>query len=381
MSELEMRGYAVLLERVKSEVQSARTRAALAVNRELVELYWRLGRLILDRQDAETYGTKVIERLAADLRVAFPEMRGLGRRNLHYMRSFAEAWPDIEVVQRLIAQLPWGHNVELLSGLDAPSDRVWYAEQAIAHGWSRNVLAAQMMSKLHLRSGAAPSNFSTALPPSESELVQQLIKDPYHLDFLDLLFFHIPTKRYVVVELKRSALTPEAAGKLNFYVNVVDDQLRTANEASTIGLLLCRTRSDVVVRYALSGVATPMAGSLRQRGKISWQLRVLAGRDEITGKKSWWSAAVAASQCSTGKRESRPETHMRCWSYADTLRTCGLARRRGCGGPIPCIERVALPWGSEPLARSSGRSQSCRRRHRFVLGQGWRRERRSGPSL
>lgn len=131
MSELEMRGYAVLLERVKSEVQSARTRAALAVNRELVELYWRLGRLILDRQDAETYGTKVIERLAADLRVAFPEMRGLGRRNLHYMRSFAEAWPDVEVVQRLIAQLPWGHNVELLSALDAPSDRVWYADHRL----------------------------------------------------------------------------------------------------------------------------------------------------------------------------------------------------------------------------------------------------------
>lgn len=307
MSELEMRGYAVLLERVKSEVQSARTRAALAVNRELVELYWRLGRLILDRQDVETYGTKVIDRLAADLRVAFPEMRGLGRRNQHYMRSFAEAWHDVEVVQRLIAQLPWGHNVELLSTLDVPSDRVWYAEQAIAYGWSRNVLAAQIMSKLHLRSGAAPSNFSTALPPSESELVQQLIKDPYHLDFLDLsaeatermlenalieqverfllelgqgfafvgrqyalrvgdddffidlLFFHIPTKRYVVVELKRSAFTPEAAGKLNFYVNVVDDQLRTDDEAATIGLLLCRTRSDVVVRYALSGVVTPMA--------------------------------------------------------------------------------------------------------------------------
>ena len=139
------------------EVQSARTRAALAVNRELVELYWRLGRLILDRQDAETYGTKVIERLAADLRVAFPEMRRLGRRNLHYMRSFAEAWPDVEVVQRLIAQLPWGHNVELLSALDAPSDRVWYADQAITYGWSRNVLAAQIMWKLHLRSGAAPS--------------------------------------------------------------------------------------------------------------------------------------------------------------------------------------------------------------------------------
>lgn len=307
MSELEMRGYAVLLERVKWEVHSARTRAALAVNRELVELYWRLGRLILDRQDAESYGTKVIDRLSADLRLAFPEIRGLGRRNLHYMRSFAEAWPDAVVVQRLVAQLPWGHNVELLSGLDAPADRVWYAEQALAHGWSRNVLAAQIMSGLHLRVGAAPSNFSTALSPSESELVQQLIKDPYCLEFLDLsahatermlenalieqverfllelgqgfafvgrqyalrvgtddfyidlLFFHIPTKRYVVIELKRAGFSPEAAGKLNFYVNVVDDQLRAGGEAATIGLLLCRTRDDVVVRYALSGIGTPMA--------------------------------------------------------------------------------------------------------------------------
>ena len=135
MSELGVRGYAVLLERVKSEVQWAPAREPrLPCDRELVELHWRLGRLMLDRQDAETYGTKVIERLAADLRVAFPEMRGLGRRNLQYMRSFAEARPDVEVVQRLIAQLPWGHNVELLSALDAPLDRAWYAQQAVAHG-------------------------------------------------------------------------------------------------------------------------------------------------------------------------------------------------------------------------------------------------------
>lgn len=307
MPEFEIVGYAHLLERVKLEVQSARTRAALAVNRNLVELYWRLGRLILERQDVENYGTKVIDRLAVDLRAAFPGMRGLGRRNLQYMRSFAAAWPEFEVVQRVVAQLPWGHNLELLAGLDKAADRVWYAEQAMEHGWSRNVLATQIMSKLHLRRGVAPSNFSTALPPAESDLVQQLIKDPYHLDFLDLaagateralenalieqverfllelgqgfafvgrqyalrvgdddflldlLFFHIPTKRYVVVELKRGVFTPEAAGKLNFYVNVVDDQLRSLGEAATIGLLLCRTRSDVVVRYALSGLATPMA--------------------------------------------------------------------------------------------------------------------------
>lgn len=307
MPDIDLPGYAELLEQVKSEVQAARTRAALAVNRELVELYWRLGRLILDRQGVAAYGARVIDRLAADLSAAFPGVRGFGRRNLHYMRSFAEMWPEIEVVQRLVAQLPWGHNVELLAAPYPESVRLWYAEQAIGNGWSRGTLASHISSRLHLRSGVALTNFASSLPVGESDIVQQLIKDPYQLGFLgvsassserilenalvahverfllelgegfafvgrqfplrvgtetffvDLLFFHIPTKRYVVVELKRSAFTPEALGKLNFYVNVVDDQLRTEHEAATIGLLLCRTHTEVVVRYALSGVTTPMA--------------------------------------------------------------------------------------------------------------------------
>jgi predicted nuclease of restriction endonuclease-like (RecB) superfamily len=279
----------------------------LAVNAELISLYWRLGQLILERQRHARWGAKVIGRLSADLRSEFPGMRGLSPSNLKYMRRFAEAWPDGPIGQRVVDQLPWGHNIELLTGLSEPAERLWYGEQGLAHGWSRDVLGIQISSKLHLRAGAASTNFAATLPAAESDLVRQLIKDPYHLEFLDvveeasernleraliaqverfllelgrgfafvgrqyrlgvggeeffldLLFFHIPTRRYIALELKRRSFTPEAVGKLNFYVNVVDDLLRRDGENPTIGLLLCRTRNDVVVRYALSGVATPVA--------------------------------------------------------------------------------------------------------------------------
>jgi predicted nuclease of restriction endonuclease-like (RecB) superfamily len=271
-----------------------------------LQLYWRLGRMIQESKQGQGYGARVVERLSADLRAAFPDMKGLSPRNLWYMRAFAEAWPE-EMLQRTVAPLPWGHNIELLDRLDTVEERLWYAGRAIEHGWSRTVLAHQIMSKLHLRAGQATTNFERALPAPQSELMQQLTKDPYHLEFLglaeqvsertleealvsqvqrfllelgqgfafvgrqhhldvdgedffiDLLFFHIPTKRYVVLELKRTEFTPEAIGKLNFYVNVVDDRLRRDGENPTIGLLLCTGRTESVVRYTLSGIATPRA--------------------------------------------------------------------------------------------------------------------------
>ena len=143
--------------------------------------------MILDLQASATrYGTKVVERLSADLRDEFPEMRGLGRRNMHYMRAFRLAWPDIEVVQRVVAQLPWGHNVELLDGLKDTDERLWYAERAYEHGWARSVLSHHIETKLRLWQGAATTNFDRALPAPESDLVRQLLKDPYHLEFLDV---------------------------------------------------------------------------------------------------------------------------------------------------------------------------------------------------
>jgi predicted nuclease of restriction endonuclease-like (RecB) superfamily len=299
--------YIEALAAAKTAIQSARARAVLAVNSELIHLYWTLGRLILDRQEADGWGSKVIERLASDLRREFPQMTGLSRANLHYMRAFAAAWPETESVQQLVGRLPWGHNLLLISKLDDASLRQWYAAQAIEYGWSRAVLENQIMSQLHLRQGVAPSNFAALLPASDSELMQQVTKDPYNLEFLtlerdvaerdletalvahvedfllelghgfafvgrqyildvdgdeffvDLLMFHIPTARYVVVELKTTKLTPADVGQLNFYVAAVDDLLRQPSHAETIGLLLSTSRNERVVRYALGRSTSPLA--------------------------------------------------------------------------------------------------------------------------
>lgn len=178
--------YAVTLAEAKAAIQAARTRAVLAVNNELIGLYWQLGRLILDRREVEGWGTRVIERLSADLRAAFSEMKGLSTTNLEYMRRFALAWPDQAKVPQLVGKLPWGHVRELLDKLDDPNEREWYAQAAVEHGWSRAVLTNQIMSQLHRRAGAAATNFTASLPAGDSELMQQLTKDPYNLEFLTL---------------------------------------------------------------------------------------------------------------------------------------------------------------------------------------------------
>ena len=175
--------YEATLAAAKVAIQAARSRAVLAASSELIGLYWDLGRLILERQAADGWGTKVIQRFSSDLRAEFPEMTGLSRTNLLYMRAFAAAWPEPGIVQRLVGRLPWGHNIELLDKLDTAAVREWYARNAIEHGWSRTVLANQIMSQLHQRAGAAPSNFADVLPAGDSELMQQLTKDPYNLEF------------------------------------------------------------------------------------------------------------------------------------------------------------------------------------------------------
>lgn len=289
------------------EAQAARTRAVLAVNSELIGLYWDLGGLIADRQTAEGWGTKVLERFSNDLRAEFPTMTGLSRSNLLYMRAFALAWPDRAKVPQLVGLLPWGHNRMLLDKLTEPGEREWYARAAIQQGWSRVVLEHQIMSQLRERSGVAPSNFDRLLPAADSELMQQATRDPYHLEFLtltgaaherdveaalvgevdrflrelgagfayvgrqwrldvdgdeffiDLLMFHADTNRYVVIELKHRKITPADVGQLNFYVAVVDDVLRRPHHAPTVGLLLCTARNEATVRYALARSASPLA--------------------------------------------------------------------------------------------------------------------------
>ena len=196
--------YGPLLADIKARVQSARIKAGLAANRELLVLYWDIGRLILDRQQQQGWGTRVIDRLALDLQRSFPGQQDFSPRNLKYMRAFAEAWPEtvivhqpgaqIEkagkhgpaIVQRSVAQLPWGHHTVLLNKLSTSEDRLWYATKAIEFGWSRNVLALQIDSGLHLRQGKAVSNFHKTLPPLQSDLAQQITKDPCVFDFLNM---------------------------------------------------------------------------------------------------------------------------------------------------------------------------------------------------
>ncbi|MFZ2529713.1 MAG: PDDEXK nuclease domain-containing protein [Rhodococcus sp. (in: high G+C Gram-positive bacteria)] len=300
--------YPRFLDQLKGHVRQARTQAARTVNTELLVLYWDLGRALADKQQAQGWGTRVIDRLAEDLRSEFPHMRGLSRSNLFYMRQLATVWPRTAIVQHSVGRLPWGHVTVLLDKLDGLDDRNWYADRAAEHGWSRNVLTNQIAGGLHRRIGAAPSNFPDHLPTEESDLAQQLVRDPYVFDFLnltervaerdleaalmsrleafllelghgfafigrqyhfsvdgddfyiDLLFFNWLQSRFVVVELKIGRFEPEYAGKLGFYVSWVDENLRVPDQhAATIGILLCAGRNDNVVRYSLAGTTAPLA--------------------------------------------------------------------------------------------------------------------------
>jgi predicted nuclease of restriction endonuclease-like (RecB) superfamily len=236
----------------------------LAVNRELVLLYWQIGRDILHRQTQQGWGAKVIERLSQDLKGAFPDIKGFSSRNLKYMRAFAEAWSEEAFVQQVAAQMPWFHNCVLLDKLSEPEDRIWYAKATVQYGWSRNILVHQIESALHKRQGRAVTNFGRTLPPPQSDLAQQITKDPYNFDFLmlgsqaherdleralldhvrqfllelgvgfafvgsqyrlevgdseffiDLLFYHLKLRCYVVIDLKATVFQPEFAGKMNF---------------------------------------------------------------------------------------------------------------------------------------------------------------------
>ena len=179
-------GYAEWLTHLKARIQSAQQRAMLAVNRELILLYWQIGRDILVRQAEQGWGTKVIDRLAHDLRCAFPDMKGFSPRNLKYMRTFANTWPDPEFVQQAAAQLPWFHLCTLLDKLKKPAERDWYLHKAIEFGWSRNVLIMQIETGLKQRSGQAVNNFETRLPKPLSDLARESLKDPYRFDFLGL---------------------------------------------------------------------------------------------------------------------------------------------------------------------------------------------------
>jgi predicted nuclease of restriction endonuclease-like (RecB) superfamily len=298
--------YADWLTALKRRIQGARQRAVLAANAEQIRLYHDIGREILERQSQQGWGAKVINHLAVDLRAAFPDMKGLSASNLKYMRFFAQECPDRLFGQQSADQLPWFHIVTLITKLSDPALRDWYAREALEQSWPRDTLNVQIKNQLHLRQGAAVTNFGQRLAPSQAGVATQILKDPYHFDFLglgdeaherdiegalirhitrfllelgagfafvgrqyrlevagdeffiDLLFYHTRLKCYVVVELKATAFKPEHAGQLNFYLSAVDAQIKAPDDKPTIGLLLCRSQNRLVAEYALSGIEKPI---------------------------------------------------------------------------------------------------------------------------
>ncbi len=323
-------GYGELLHELKQCIQTAKVKAALAVNKEMVHLYWQIGRRILQKMEEAEWGDKVLEGLSRDLRAAFPGSKGYSARSLLYMKQFAGAYP--EFAQQAAAQIPWGHNMLILDKLDDPVARQWYAAQTIENGWSRNVLSVLIENKLYERQGKALTNFKESLPPPQSDLAQQVLKDPYCFDFLtlregyiereleqglidqvqntllelgagfslvgrqhhlevegsdyymDLLFYHLKLRCYCVVELKATEFKPEYAGKLNFYLSAVDDLIRHPDDKPTIGMLLCKGKGSLKVEYALRGMSQPMGVSSYLVKTVEELEASLPSREELAAK-------------------------------------------------------------------------------------------------
>jgi predicted nuclease of restriction endonuclease-like (RecB) superfamily len=299
-------GYPALLTELKEKIRNAQTKAAIAVNQELINLYWEIGSSVLKRQEKEGWGGKTTEKLAKDLKSSFPDMKGFSLRNIQYMVRFAREYPDISIVQQLVAQIPWGHNVVLLEKLKDSDSRAWYAQKTIENGWSRSVLLHWIEGNLYKRQGKSLTNFKQTLPAPQSDLARQTLKDPYCFDFLtlreefdekeledgliehiqkflielgagfafvgrqhkltvgskdfflDLLFYHLKLRCFVVVELKAKEFSPRDAGQMNFYLSAVDDLMREQGDGPTIGLLLCKTKDKVMAEYALRDINKPI---------------------------------------------------------------------------------------------------------------------------
>ena len=303
--------YGGLLDDVSARIGLGRQRAVHAANTELLTTYWEVGHAILQRQSAEGWGAKVIDRLSADLKERFPDARGFSPTNLKNMRRLAATWSLDAIGQAPLAQLPWYHQLSLFK-IDDPAVRVWYAQRAVEQGWSRDILALKIDMRLHEREGKAITNFSSVLPSPDSDLAQQITKDPYVFDFLsqtesqnerelenglldhisrfllelgqgfaflgrqvrlvindqeffcDLLFYHVKLHCYVVIELKATAFKPEYLGQLGMYQAAVDDLLVGAGDNPTLGLLLCKSKDNAVAEYALRAQALPV-------GVAEWQ--------------------------------------------------------------------------------------------------------------
>lgn len=298
--------YKELLKEIKEKVQSSQLKAAQAVNTELVKLYWEIGRTVHERQKSEGWGAKTLEKLANDLKSAFPQMKGFSPRNLQYMVTFSREYSEDAITQQLVAQIPWGHNTLLLDKIKDRDTRVWYIKKTIENGWSRSVLLHWIDSGLHDRQGRALNNFERTLVAAQSDLAQETIKDPYNFDFLtlreqfdereledglinhvqkfllelgtgfafvgkqypikagkkdlyiDLLFYHLKLRCYFIVELKAREFDSRDAGQMSAYLSAVDDLLRHEGDNPSIGMILCKTKDNVFVEYVLRNFNRPI---------------------------------------------------------------------------------------------------------------------------
>ena len=309
--------YGRWIQSIKDRVRNAQFRAMVAVNVELMLLYWDIGRAILDRQTAEGWGTKVVQRIATDLAAEFPGAKGFSLRNLKYMRAFAEAWPNREFVQQVVAQISWGNNVVLLDRVKDIEQRKAYARLAAENGWSRSTLVREIANNAASNFGRATNNFALTMPIADSEAAIRAIRDSYDFTFLglekktrenkvrqtlvekvarfmldlgagftyagqertldvggdafrlDLLFYNVRIHRYFVIEIKTRKFKPQDVGQLSFYMTAIDEQVRDKQiEGQTVGILLCKSRNRVVVEYALRNVNQPIAVSTYELEKM-----------------------------------------------------------------------------------------------------------------
>lgn len=299
------KSYTSLLEQIKADIQQSQMRAALSVTKELILLYWRIGKMLAEKIDKEGWGAKTIERIAKDITSAFPDVSGFSVRNLQYMKKFADYYEDLNYAAAA-AQIPWGHNMLLMDKVKNSEKQLWYIGQVLKNGWSRSILEHWIDSDLYSRQGKAITNFKHTLPAPQSDLVEQVLKDPYNFSFLaldkkhrereleegltehiqrfllelgdgfafvgrqykieiededyliDLLFYHLKLRCYFIVELKTTAFDPRDVGQMNFYLSAVDDILRHSSDSPSIGILICKTRSKVKVEYALRHCRSPI---------------------------------------------------------------------------------------------------------------------------
>lgn len=307
------KGYPILLENIKARIRESQIKAAMAVNRELIKLYWWIGSEIVRRQEAEGWKAQIIDRLCKDIQSGFPGLRGFSRSNVFYMRTFYISYSRVQQAVGLLEippdyclNIPWGHNVILLNKVKNLTEREWYARRAIENGCSRSVLEMWIETGLYHRQGKAPNNFQRTLPAPYSDLAEQVIKDPYCFDFLtsinqarekeiedglmdhlqkfllelgngfafvgrqvplrvgnedyylDLLFYHIKLHCYFLIELKAVKFRPDFAGQINFYLAAIDDKMRQQGDNPTIGLILCKGKDNLIVEYALRNNSSPI---------------------------------------------------------------------------------------------------------------------------